>query len=176
MLSRLTNIPPNSEVCDGLLAGVPDAPTGWFHELPDEMLWLVFLRATSICLRNLSCTCTTFARAVQQERWSTTDAHAHLLLRLHVAGYVVLKQVLPTLDDQLLRRVTRRSMKPIFNGLDVDGRMTIGDGKRRAISCTKVPLKLDDGCTTLAAVMAESYSKLVLRCGLLEAATSSITK
>jgi hypothetical protein len=177
VLSRLSSIPPNSERSDGLLAHASEAPTGWFHLLPDESLGLVFLQATSICLRSLSRTCTTFARAVRRERWSTADAPALLLLRLHVAGYVVLTQVLPTLDDKRLTRVTERStMKPIFNGLDEDGGMSIGDGKRRAVPCTRVHWKLGEEDTTLAAVMAESYSKLMLRCGLLEVATSSVAK
>jgi|TARA_B110001469_G_scaffold113343_1_gene116673 hypothetical protein len=145
--------------------------------LPEDLLEQVFVRSTSTALLELSRTCQTFTSAVRKERWSPLDHNALLLLRLHVAGYVVLEKALPTLDPSILARLRRKRFDKIFNGMDEDGATSLGDGKRRACNCSSVLWQPDvERHTTLAATLGQWYRDLALRRGLLQVATPSVAK
>ena len=101
---------------------------------------------------------------------------ALFLLRLHVAGFVVLIEALPTLDPSLLARLSGKRFTKIFNAMDEDGTAALGDGRRRLCPCSTVQWEPGERHTTLAATLGKWYRNLLFRRGLLQVANPSVTK
>ena len=83
-------------------------------ELTPEPQELVFRRATRSALLALGRSCKELANAAAQERWALGDSPAGLVLRLHVAGYAVLVDALPPLEERLVTLIKGKRSEAIF--------------------------------------------------------------
>ena len=95
------------------------------------------------------------------------DSPAGLVLRLHVAGYAVLVDALPPLEERLVTLIKGKRSEAIFNG---------GDARRRMVPCANIQWQPQVDRRTLATVLSGRIGELLLRLGILPAATAGVKK
>ena len=140
------------------LAAAPANPAKLL-ELPDDVLEVILRQSERPSLVALAMTCTSTATALKLEDWDNECQRWMLLLRVHTVGWVRLVDAAAPINNapQVHREAVSRG-KSIFNGQDEDGELTNGDKKRRQYRIKSANLE-------------EDYIKMLLRFGLLEAAS-----
>ena len=114
-------------------AATPVCTTLSILDLPDDVLGIIVRAADHSTLRTLALTCQQTTHVVRQEQWDVHSPVWHLLLRLHVGGWVKLTPLREPMDEGLIANIHQRGLRAtaIFNDLDDTGDVQLGDRRRR---------------------------------------------